>query len=136
MKKIYPIDLDILIVEDEKVLAEVYKVELEKCGHRVQTVSNFYQACNILRSANKFHLVITDMTMQSLPFTEVVGSIAGLVESYQSDAKVLILSARPVGEMRLYKDLFDLAGYIDRSMHFEEDVQEILSKIETLFPTK
>ena len=135
MSKKYPIGLEILIIDNEKIPAEILKKGLEKCGHQVCVANDFYQACNLLKSDHKFHLVITDVCMQSLPMTEIVGSIAGLVEAYQADAKIFLLSGTFKEQMQIHKDLFDLSAYIRKGTH-EDNLQEILSKIETLFPTK
>ena len=53
----------VLIVEDEFLIREMLKEELEDAGYRVISVSNADQAIRVLEQREDVHLVFTDINM-------------------------------------------------------------------------
>jgi len=66
----------ILVVDDEALLAEIFKQALERLGYRVTALTDPQEALNRMAARpDSFQLVITDMTMPKLPGDRLVGKI-------------------------------------------------------------
>ncbi len=86
----------LLIVEDEEVLALLYKEELEREGYEVIAVGDADAALRALREGT-FDLVVTDIRMPGRDGIELITQILGL----RRDIPIIINSA-----YQSYKDDF------------------------------
>ncbi len=77
----------ILLVDDEKSIAEVTKGMLERLGYRVTTRTSSYDALDAFRSlSNEIDLLITDLSMPQLTGLQLLNE----VKSIRPDIKVII----------------------------------------------
>jgi DNA-binding response OmpR family regulator len=78
----------ILVVEDEPHLQELYKLELEDCGHKVSTCGDGETAIRLARD-QVFDLVILDIKIPKREGTEVLHE----VKKRNRDIPVILNSA-------------------------------------------
>lgn len=77
-----------MIIEDEKIAADMTRVSLEDEGYEVETFADGASALARLR-AGHFDVIITDLKMKGLDGFEVLGRI----RETGSDARVIMVTA-------------------------------------------
>lgn len=111
----------ILVVEDEPGLQQLYKLELEECGHEVKLCADGEQAL-LAAQDDPFDLVVLDIKLPKMEGTEVLHEI----KKQHRGIPVILNSAYAT-----YKD--DFANWLaDAYVVKSADLTELKSQIESL----
>lgn len=78
----------ILLVEDDKLISNIYKASLEKAGHEVDTLSKGSKVKNKLKGG-EYDLLLLDIVLPEMNGFEVLREID---PSVKEDLKILVLS--------------------------------------------
>jgi len=116
----------ILIIEDEKILSEMYKFKLEKEGFEVSNAMEVDEAIGIGK-ANKPDLVVLDMLLPKESGINYLIKIKEIPEL--KDVPVLVLSNFDDNETRSKSFELGAKDYLIKSNH---DPKEIVEKIKEL----
>ncbi|HOC53413.1 MAG TPA: response regulator transcription factor [Candidatus Pacearchaeota archaeon] len=110
----------ILIIEDEKILSEMYKFKFDKEGYEVINAVEVKEALRLADSENP-DLIILDILLPK-------ESGINFLEKYKGEAPVIVLSNFDDSETK--KKAFSL-GAKDYMIKSNFDPKEVLSKIES-----
>jgi DNA-binding response OmpR family regulator len=111
----------ILVVEDEPGLQQLYKLELEECGHQVRLCADGESAVKATRDEG-FDLVVLDIKLPRMDGTEVLHEL-----KKQNRALPIILNSA----YATYKN--DFSNWLaDDFVVKSADLGELKSKIESL----
>jgi PAS domain S-box-containing protein len=113
---------NILVVDDEEIIAEMEKQMLERLGYRVAARTSSLDALEAVKiDPNRFDLVLTDMSMPGLSGLELTAAIRAV----RPDMPVIIFSgfSNQLDEKKL-KEL-DLQGYLTKPV----DIKEITTTV-------
>ena len=77
-----------MVIDDEKVASDMFRMSLEEAGYIVETFLNFETALARLKE-QKFDIVLTDLMMKGIDGMEVVRK----VNSLHSDTKTIMITA-------------------------------------------
>ncbi|MDP8213211.1 MAG: response regulator [Candidatus Zapsychrus exili] len=116
----------ILIVEDEPKIRDLYSNLLVSEGYQVLEASDAVEATNILIRQHSIDLIILDINMP-----DINGDIMfGVIQEYDPSLKVLVSSVLNVDEQ---EELIDMAyDYFDKS----EGTDVLLEKVNNILKVK
>ena len=118
----------VLIVEDEKLIREIFSDYLEKKGYDVTTAENGQKALDFLSDDNKPDLILLDLNMPVLNGKEFLETM--LENKKFKNIPVIMLTAisnnKEIGETLS----LGAKGFIEKT----ESIGEIFNKIDTLIP--
>jgi DNA-binding NtrC family response regulator len=116
--------IQILILDDEKIVGERLKASLEKDGHSIEIFTNPIEALeNIERK--KFNLVITDIRMAEMDGIQILETI----KEKSFDTKVIMITGYATLEVAresLTKGAFD---FISKPFKLKE-IRDAIHKVE------
>jgi CheY-like chemotaxis protein len=106
----------ILVVDDEKIVLDGWREELELAGYRVRTAQNGSEALTLAKE-EKPDIVLTDLVMPGINGVEVC---KGIKEMYP-DVDVLFISGHPI---ELEKHLIDFLNAGGREEYLRKPLLE------------
>ncbi|MDD6301849.1 MAG: response regulator transcription factor [Bacillales bacterium] len=107
--------LNILVVDDEKYIRELFKIRLEAYGYTVTVASDGEEALDIFYS-KKFDMIIIDIMMPKLNGIEFINQIRK--DGYNTPA--IIVSARDQLETKKESFLVGVDDYMVKPIEFDE----------------
>lgn len=117
----------ILLVEDEKILAQMYKDKLEEGGHEVDWVLSVQDALEFLKT-KKYNLVLLDII---LPKENGIGLLKRLKELKET-VKVPIVAFSNFDDPSVKKKALEL-GVKDYLIKTQYTPKDLLREIENFF---
>jgi two-component system OmpR family response regulator len=121
MQKLPP--MNILLVEDDEVLADGIRTSLEQNGHTPKVVTNGLEADKVL-SAEHFDALILDLTLPGMDGSEVLRRL----RERGSEIPVLVLTARDTLQDRVYGLDLGADDYVTKPF----DLPELEARIRAL----
>lgn len=115
----------ILIVEDDRFLADMYKMAFSQKGHKVSICGNGAEALEWLKST-KPDLIISDLMMPDMNGFDFLKAYAG--EKGKLDLPVIVLSNLGQESDKAQCKEFGIKEYLVKT---EVDIDTILEKAET-----
>ena len=116
----------ILLAEDEELLIDVLQRKLTQEGYDLKVAKNGKEALEILKSGEKFDLILLDIIMPEMGGFEVMEEIQKDENLRNIPVIVISNSGQPV-ELTKAKNL----GAKDWIIKTEFDPQEVLEKVKT-----
>jgi len=115
-----------LIVDDEKILLELYEIILRKAGIKVITTNNSQEVANIIKSTKEIDIVITDVFMPNIDGFELICKIR---RDYPW-IKFICISGQDISD-NLIKSLLDIGAkaFFRKSIN---PIDQIADKIKAL----
>jgi len=114
---------DILMVEDEKELANLLKIYIERAGYTIQLVTSGEQALDFLQS-NTVKMILLDITLSNLDGFAVCREVRRI-----NNIPILIVSARVGKEDQLNGFRLGADDYLEKPI----DPDLLVAKIKSLF---
>lgn len=105
----------ILLVEDQKVLAKLLSLELLNVGHQVTVAYHGVEALKLL-SNKVFDLVITDLFMPEMGGIELIKNIKQL----KMTVPIIVLSASHKGDVKTQLSELGIEQFIDKPVTNEK----------------
>jgi CheY-like chemotaxis protein len=100
----------VLVVDDDAALRRLLARMLERMGWTVTTVASGAEALEMLRNANDFHVLLTDVSMPNMSGVE----LARLVRQENPRMAVLLMSGNIEGRIEVPPIDFHVAGFVDK----------------------
>lgn len=120
--------MNILIVEDEEILARVIKEELEAEGFKTEVVGDGEAALKALKSSAKFDLVLLDLILPVRDGFSVLEEMSGEKFSKWGSTPVIVLSN--LGQDDDIKRALKL-GVVDYFIKSQHPIDEVIGKIKS-----
>ncbi len=116
----------ILLVEDEKIIAELMKLELTAEGYDVTTVYNGIQALSAIND-NHFDLIITDLFMPEMDGIDLLKQL----KSASNTIPTVVISASQNDNIKNQLNNLGITQFIDKPIN-NERLDLLLSLIDDL----
>lgn len=116
---------NILVVEDDYSLQQLYKLEFEDAGLGITLASDGLEACKLLMNCH-FDLVVTDIRMPRAGGE----SVMDCVEWHRTGVPVVVVSAYPQYQAKFKDDHRTLVGYFNKPVDFKAVIDHIRSFLE------
>lgn len=120
-------DLDLLLVEDEVMLLEIFQKIFKRFFRSVETATNGQEGLERLREKN-YDLVITDIQMPSMNGLDMIEKI----RESDPDQGVMILSAHNDKEYYQRAIELNVDGYLNKPMQEDETMHVLCRTLEKL----
>ncbi len=120
----------ILLVEDDLILQEMYRIRLEQAGFRVTELVSGEEALRAIAN-NKFDLVLLDIMLPGVSGLDVLAELKD--NDSTKDLPVIMLSALSTDEDKMRGREFGATDYIAKS---ESTPREVVAKIKSILDAK
>jgi CheY-like chemotaxis protein len=100
----------VLVVDDETAVLDVAKCALERAGYPVQTATTGRQALEMLRSSDRFGLILLDMSMPEMSGIDAVVEIRAV----SPNLPILLCSGYSEIEMRKRSEGLAVSGFVQK----------------------
>jgi CheY-like chemotaxis protein len=101
----------ILLVEDQRVLAQLTSMELSNAGHQVTLACQGVEALELLNKS-EFDLLITDLYMPEMGGIELIQQI----KQQNLDIPIIVLSASHKGDVQILLSELGVDQFIDKPL--------------------
>jgi CheY-like chemotaxis protein len=101
----------ILLVEDQRVLAQLTSMELNNAGHQVTLASHGLEALTFLNEA-EFDLLITDLYMPEMGGIELIQQI----KQQKLEIPIIVLSASHKGDVQIMLSELGVEHFVDKPL--------------------
>ncbi len=116
---------NILVVDDEKLILDMIKIELEKNGHNVTTTISSKEAIKLLELYD-FHLVLVDLMMPHITGLELLQ----LIKEKNPDVQVIMITAHGSIETAVKAMKLGAFDYITKPFSADEFIITVNKAIE------
>jgi PAS domain S-box-containing protein len=121
----------VLVVDDEAAVVDVAKCALERAGYQVHTAATGQQALQILRSSDRFGLILLDMTMPEMSGIDAVIEISAV----NPNLPILLCSGYSEMEMRKRSEGLPVAGFVQKPFTAKSLREKVAFHLRASHPT-
>lgn len=119
-------DLKILLIEDEQLIAQMYKLKLEEAGFEVIITEKGSEAINLTKK-NKFSVILLDIILPEIDGFSVLKSLKS-IKSLKKTPVLLLTNLGQDSDQKRGKEL-GADGYFIKSSHTPAQIIEEIKKI-------
>ena len=119
--------LDILFVDDDKFLLDMYAVKFSKNGFEVHTKENSEEALKMLRDGAKPDIILLDVVMPGMDGIELLSNIRK--EKLAKDAVIIMLTNQGLSDDVARAKELNVDGYIIKATTIPSEVLLEVQKI-------